>query len=198
MISPEWPTHVFTETWGRHWQTGIVICAISLSIGLWSRDCKHGLCKTFYWPPPPPPHTHTFHTHTGTQRSFPLRIWPNVHDHSSRRISKGSFMYFKNCPFPHFSVFSCLVEDYWVISTDYVNYALVYSCGQVQDDGTCDPALTHAWIMSRSGQPLDKGSNKVVAYKMLNELCLHIDRITEIPTGTFTLSTAYQAKTTRL
>ncbi|PIK47954.1 hypothetical protein BSL78_15162 [Apostichopus japonicus] len=73
-------------------------------------------------------------------------------------------------------------EDYWVISTDYVNYALVYSCGQVQDDGTCDPALTHAWIMSRSGQPLDKGSNKVVANIMLNELCLHIDRITEIPT----------------
>ncbi|KAJ8039287.1 Purpurin [Holothuria leucospilota] len=83
---------------------------------------------------------------------------------------------------PNIDIMEVEPEDYWIISTDYIHYALVYSCSEVLDDGTCDPGQTHAWIMGRSPLPLKSEIKKHVLNKMETELCLHIDRITEIPT----------------
>lgn len=44
--------------------------------------------------------------------------------------------------------------DYWVIDTDYDNYAVIYGCNSVNEiTGNCD--LAYSWILDRYGKPYE-------------------------------------------
>ena len=58
--------------------------------------------------------------------------------------------------------------DYWVMGTDYENYAFCYGCGLLNDNGTCKEP--HAWIWSRSKQ-LDSQYNSTVQ-DLVDSVCM--------------------------
>ncbi|XP_077595828.1 retinol-binding protein 4 [Stigmatopora nigra] len=60
-------------------------------------------------------------------------------------------------------------DDHWVIDTDYDNYAIHYSCRQVDLDGTC--LDSYSFIFSRSPTGLRPEDQRIVTQKK-NELCL--------------------------
>jgi lipocalin len=39
--------------------------------------------------------------------------------------------------------------NFWVLYTDYKNLTVVYSCEKTMTDGTCSPADTYLWTLSR-------------------------------------------------
>nr|XP_022294021.1 retinol-binding protein 4-like [Crassostrea virginica] len=45
------------------------------------------------------------------------------------------------------------LTDYWIVSTDYVNYAVAYVCFEENADGTCGKAKS--WILSRHSNLAD-------------------------------------------
>ncbi|XP_057681257.1 retinol-binding protein 4-B-like [Corythoichthys intestinalis] len=61
------------------------------------------------------------------------------------------------------------VDDYWVIDTDYDNYAVHYSCRQVDIDGTCTDS--YSFIFSRQPTGLRLEDQRIVTQKK-RELCL--------------------------
>lgn len=60
-------------------------------------------------------------------------------------------------------------DDHWVIDTDYDNYAIHYSCRQVDDDGTC--LDSYSFIFSRHLTGLRPEDQSIVQNKK-TELCL--------------------------
>ncbi|XP_061088869.1 retinol-binding protein 4 [Conger conger] len=60
-------------------------------------------------------------------------------------------------------------DDHWVIDTDYENYAIHYSCRQVDTDGTC--LDSYSFIFSRHPAGLRMEDQKIVLQKK-QDLCL--------------------------
>nr|XP_022330607.1 purpurin-like [Crassostrea virginica] len=61
------------------------------------------------------------------------------------------------------------LTDYWIISTDYVNYAVAYVCFEENADGTCGKAKS--WIFSRHTNLAD--DKLAEAYPLIEQLCLN-------------------------
>ncbi|OWF47923.1 retinol-binding protein 4-like [Mizuhopecten yessoensis] len=40
-------------------------------------------------------------------------------------------------------------NPYWVVSTDYEGFAVIYSCWKEREDGTCHPDYTYMWTLNR-------------------------------------------------
>lgn len=60
-------------------------------------------------------------------------------------------------------------DDHWVIDTDYDNYAVHYSCRQIDSDGTC--LDSYSFIFSRHLTGLRPEDQRIVSQKK-NDLCL--------------------------
>ncbi|XP_077986464.1 uncharacterized protein LOC144440893 isoform X2 [Glandiceps talaboti] len=68
---------------------------------------------------------------------------------------------------------------YWIMSTDYDNYAVVYGCNRILDDGTCHMNHSSAWIMSRT-TTLSPAHRKEVMSQVAR-LCVDGSRIRHTP-----------------
>ncbi|KAF3850987.1 hypothetical protein F7725_012759 [Dissostichus mawsoni] len=44
-------------------------------------------------------------------------------------------------------------DNYWVIDTDYENYALTYACRTLKDDGSCDDGYSILFSRNPRGLP---------------------------------------------
>ncbi|XP_070608509.1 retinol-binding protein 4 [Erythrolamprus reginae] len=60
-------------------------------------------------------------------------------------------------------------DDHWVVATDYVSYALHYSCRYVTEDGTCGDS--YSFVFSRSPNGLTPEAQRIVRQKQV-EICL--------------------------
>ncbi|XP_069137502.1 purpurin-like [Argopecten irradians] len=40
-------------------------------------------------------------------------------------------------------------NPYWIVSTDYEGFAVIYSCRKEREDGTCDPDYAYMWTLNR-------------------------------------------------
>lgn len=60
-------------------------------------------------------------------------------------------------------------DNYWVIDTDYDNYAITYACRTLMDDGTCEDG--YALIFSRNPRGLPPAIQRIVRQKQ-DEICL--------------------------
>lgn len=62
-----------------------------------------------------------------------------------------------------------LYSDYWVIRTDYIDYAVVYGCRELDSTGHC----THvqSWIWSR--YPAVPESDQTLVDNTMEELCVN-------------------------
>ncbi|XP_072176508.1 uncharacterized protein [Diadema setosum] len=73
-----------------------------------------------------------------------------------------------------------LPEDYWVIYTDYVDHALVYSCNLLDSDGTCAEGADHVWFLSRRGELTRRARRHMMS--LLADLCVDRARMVDVPT----------------
>ncbi|XP_038045827.1 uncharacterized protein LOC119720270 [Patiria miniata] len=71
-------------------------------------------------------------------------------------------------------------EDYWVVSTDYTSYALVYSCGEQRSDGSCTKRGEHAWLMGRSLAGVPEEIRTRVP-ELLSSVCIRPHRLHDVP-----------------
>lgn len=62
-----------------------------------------------------------------------------------------------------------LGDNYWVIDTDYDNYAITYACRTLNDDGTCEDG--YALVFSRNPRGLPPAIQRVVRQKQ-EEICM--------------------------
>ncbi|CAH2301538.1 purpurin [Pelobates cultripes] len=60
-------------------------------------------------------------------------------------------------------------DSYWVIDTDYENYAITYACRTLKDDGTCDDG--YSIIFSRNPRGLSQAIMRIVRQKQ-EEICM--------------------------
>lgn len=60
-------------------------------------------------------------------------------------------------------------DNYWVIDTDYDNYAITYACRTLKEDGTCDDG--YALIFSRNPRGLPPAIQRIVRQKQ-EEICM--------------------------
>ncbi|KAI1881980.1 hypothetical protein AGOR_G00245800 [Albula goreensis] len=60
-------------------------------------------------------------------------------------------------------------DNYWVIDTDYDNYAITYACRTLKEDGSCDDG--YALIFSRNPRGLPPAIQRVVRQKQ-EEICM--------------------------
>ncbi|XP_020784013.2 purpurin-like isoform X1 [Boleophthalmus pectinirostris] len=60
-------------------------------------------------------------------------------------------------------------DNYWVIDTDYDNYAITYACRTLKEDGSCDDG--YALVFSRSPRGLPPAIQRVVRQKQ-EEICM--------------------------
>ncbi|KYO35046.1 purpurin precursor [Alligator mississippiensis] len=60
-------------------------------------------------------------------------------------------------------------DDYWVIDTDYVNYAVTYACRTRKEDGTCDDG--YSIIFSRNPRGFSPAIQRIVRQKQ-EEICM--------------------------
>lgn len=60
-------------------------------------------------------------------------------------------------------------DNYWVIDTDYDNYAITYACRTLKDDGTCDDG--YALVFSRNPRGLPPAIQRIVRQKQ-DEICM--------------------------
>ncbi|XP_033974548.1 purpurin-like [Trematomus bernacchii] len=60
-------------------------------------------------------------------------------------------------------------DNYWIIDTDYENYALTYACRTLMDDGTCDDG--YSLLFSRNPRGLPPAIQRIVRQKQ-EEICL--------------------------
>ena len=49
-----------------------------------------------------------------------------------------------------FFLFFFSVRDYWILSTDYTNFAVIYTCHTISENSTCDPEAEEVWVLSRT------------------------------------------------
>ncbi|XP_077870012.1 uncharacterized protein LOC100368303, partial [Saccoglossus kowalevskii] len=63
---------------------------------------------------------------------------------------------------------------YWVVDTDYELYAIVYTCMQVNHDGTCNPQSELVWLLSRQ-EELDEDAHDLAKLVLRDRLCMHRD-----------------------
>ncbi|XP_038626176.1 purpurin isoform X1 [Tachyglossus aculeatus] len=60
-------------------------------------------------------------------------------------------------------------DNYWVIDTDYDNYAITYACRSLKEDGSCDDG--YSIIFSRSPQGLPPAIQHIIRQKQ-DEICM--------------------------
>ncbi|KAJ6657070.1 hypothetical protein lerEdw1_002815 [Lerista edwardsae] len=60
-------------------------------------------------------------------------------------------------------------DNYWVIDTDYDNYAITYACRSVKEDGSCDDG--YSLIFSRNPRGLPPAIQRIVRQKQ-EEICM--------------------------
>ncbi|KAK7896276.1 hypothetical protein WMY93_021601 [Mugilogobius chulae] len=60
-------------------------------------------------------------------------------------------------------------DNYWVIDTDYDNYAITYACRTLKDDGSCDDG--YALVFSRNPRGLPPAIQRVVRQKQ-DDICM--------------------------
>lgn len=60
-------------------------------------------------------------------------------------------------------------DNYWIIDTDYDNYAITYACRTLKDDGTCDDG--YALVFSRNPRGLPPAIQRIVRQKQ-EEICM--------------------------
>ncbi|KAI4820638.1 hypothetical protein KUCAC02_028610 [Chaenocephalus aceratus] len=60
-------------------------------------------------------------------------------------------------------------DNYWIIDTDYENYALTYACRTLKDDGSCDDG--YSLLFSRNPRGLPPAIQRVVRQKQ-EEICM--------------------------
>ena len=72
-------------------------------------------------------------------------------------------------------------EDYWVVYTDYVDHALIYSCGQLSSDGSCQAGMDNVWFLARVGGLSYQARHHMMS--LMSGLCVDAARITHVPTG---------------
>ncbi|KAJ8287078.1 hypothetical protein GJAV_G00046770 [Gymnothorax javanicus] len=60
-------------------------------------------------------------------------------------------------------------DNYWVIDTDYDNYAITYACRTLKEDGSCDDG--YALIFSRNPRGLPPAIQRIVRQKQ-EEICM--------------------------
>ncbi|XP_050799051.1 sulfate anion transporter 1 isoform X2 [Gopherus flavomarginatus] len=60
-------------------------------------------------------------------------------------------------------------DNYWVIDTDYDNYAITYACRSLKEDGTCDDG--YSLIFSRNPRGLPLAIQRIVRQKQ-EEICM--------------------------
>ncbi|KAM9329276.1 purpurin-like [Gastrophryne carolinensis] len=60
-------------------------------------------------------------------------------------------------------------DNYWVIDTDYDNYAITYACRTLHDDGTCNDG--YSIIFSRSPRGFSPAITRIVRQKQ-EEICM--------------------------
>lgn len=74
---------------------------------------------------------------------------------------------------PHFEnlgkTFIHTGDNYWIIDTDYDNYAVTYACRTLKDDGTCDDG--YALVFSRNSLGLPPAIQRIVRQKQA-EICM--------------------------
>ncbi|KAM6975845.1 purpurin-like [Tautogolabrus adspersus] len=63
-------------------------------------------------------------------------------------------------------------DNYWVIDTDYDNYAITYACRSLKADGSCEDG--YAMIFSRNPRGLPPAMQSIVRQKQ-EEICLARD-----------------------
>ena len=79
--------------------------------------------------------------------------------------------------------------DYWIISTDYDHYSLVYGC-TIPDGDVCTRA--HAWMWSRERTLEEKYYDIMISF--LPQLCLNESDFLILPQGTGRTVTAQKPK----
>lgn len=60
-------------------------------------------------------------------------------------------------------------DNYWVIDTDYDNYAITYACRKMRDDGSCEDG--YALVYSRNPRGLIPAVLKAIRQKQ-EEICM--------------------------
>ncbi|XP_042344442.1 purpurin-like [Plectropomus leopardus] len=60
-------------------------------------------------------------------------------------------------------------DNYWVIDTDYDNYALTYACRTLKDDGSCEDG--YSLVFSRNPRGLPPAIQRIVRQKQ-EEICM--------------------------
>lgn len=66
-------------------------------------------------------------------------------------------------------LFLPLGDNYWVIDTDYDNYAITYACRTLKEDGTCEDG--YALVFSRNPRGLPPAIQRVVRQKQ-DDICM--------------------------
>lgn len=69
----------------------------------------------------------------------------------------------------NFSFSALLGDNYWIIDTDYDNYAITYACRTQKEDGTCKDG--YALVFSRNHRGLPPTIQRVVRQKQ-EEICM--------------------------
>ena len=59
--------------------------------------------------------------------------------------------------------------DYWITSTDYISYSVIYGCRQQNADGQC--TLQDTWVYSRT--PQLPGNKAAIVESTLDALCVN-------------------------
>lgn len=67
----------------------------------------------------------------------------------------------------------------WILSTDYVNYAILYSCWKELPDGRCDPDNTYGAVIQRSQKPLAPNKKEEVE-TALKSACMDFTKMSAI------------------
>lgn len=62
-----------------------------------------------------------------------------------------------------------LGDNYWVIDTDYVNYAITYACRTLKEDGSCNDG--YSLIFSRNPRGFPPSVQMIVRQRQ-EELCM--------------------------
>ncbi|RXM91472.1 Purpurin [Acipenser ruthenus] len=77
-------------------------------------------------------------------------------------------------------------DNYWVIDTDYDNYAITYACRSLKDDGTCDDG--YSLIFSRNPRGLPPAIQRIVRQKQ-EEICMAGQFEPVLQSGVYTIQT---------